>query len=78
MKVGEDRGVRTSYFPYLTLPVPVYLYLPAAALFSPAPVPYKFGDSKHIFERDKFVTGLHGLLVWFWRSPCVIALQLDF
>ena len=24
---------------------------------------------------SKWVTGLHGLLVWFWRSPRVIALQ---
>ena len=30
------------------------------------------------FWESKWVTGLHGLLVWFWRSPRMIALQLDF
>ena len=29
-----------------------YLYLPAPALFSPAPVPFKLGDSKHILVRE--------------------------
>ena len=28
--------------------------------------------------KSKWVTGLHGLLVWFWRSPSMVALQLDF
>ena len=39
---SEPPASRTllSHFPYL--------YLPAPALFSPAPVPYKLGDSKHI------------------------------
>ena len=39
---SEPPASRTllSHFPYL--------YLPAPALFSPAPVSYKLGDSKHI------------------------------
>ena len=59
---SEPPASRTllSHFPYL--------YLPAPPLFSPSPVPYKLGDSKHILVRE-WVTGLHGLLVWFWRSP---------
>ena len=31
-----------------------------------------------LFWGNKWVTGLHVLLVWFWRSPRMIALELDF
>ena len=42
--VGGGGTDLLSHFPYL--------YLPAPALFSPAPAPYKLGDSKHIVVRE--------------------------
>ena len=46
---GGGLGGQNSRFPGRTLLSHFpYLYLPAPALFSPAPVPYKLGDSKHI------------------------------
>ena len=43
---SKPRASRTllSHFPYL--------YLSAPAPFSPAPVPYKFGDSRHVLVRE--------------------------
>ena len=38
-----------------------------------------FFDFQSLFVHEsKWVRGLHGLLVWFWRSPRMIAFQLDF
>ena len=70
--------VRTSRFPYLALSHFPYLYLSAPALFSPAPSPINLETRNTSWWEGKWVTGLHRLLVWFWRSPCMIALQLDF
>ena len=49
--------------------------LPPYLVLLPSPINLETQNTS--LKESKFVTGLHGLLVWFWRSPCVIAYPLE-